>query len=279
MHMRRQGAVFAIVAALGAQSAPAQPMNGCPAGHAIQASDSSGKNIDCIAVPAPVDVGGLQDAIDELRPANVVGTYAFTGTQLCLSSSLGFNPDFTPVAAPIVEPPPPPDPNLPPQPIPVVSAVVATSSGTVSGTRTFNADKTGTTQFHTHTVNAPGFFFNSFGNGLTTGGGINRPSGGASVTVSAGSFTWDVVDGKLVIIDDPAPGVIAKGGGIRAGWRVVSENLPPFVGILGKDLRNISVTHDTVAVEVLVLRSPEGQPFQEFRTPRVCHRERTLRRM
>lgn len=264
----------------------------------MQGSDPSGKQLQCVPLPPPVDVSGLQaqidaersaresmdvilqDAIDELRPANIVGTYSFTGTHNCLTSSLGFNPDFTPVAAPIVEPPPPPDPTLPPPPpVQIPTAVVTTSSGTVSGIRTFNADGTGTAQFRTQTVSGPGFFFNIFGPGITTAGGATRPSGSASIVESETEFTWEVVDGKLMIHETGGTGKLVVGGGIRNGWTAFVENVPPSMGHLGKDLKNISITHDTLGVEISVLRSPAGQQFQEFRTPRVCHRERTLRKM
>ena len=107
-----------------------------------------------------------------------------------------------------------------------------TRTGTVSGTRTFNEDGTGTTQFQTVSVNAPGFFYNVFGSGVTSADAPNRPAGAASVSSSSGSFTWELIGSKLVIREDGAPGVITKGGGNRNGWAVLVEDLPPFVGTL-----------------------------------------------
>jgi hypothetical protein len=283
MSMRWLGASIALAAALIAQNAAAQSFNSCPEGQAVQGSDASGKHISCVAIP---DVSGLQgqinaeraaregmdvvlqDAIDELRPTSIVGTYSFTGTQTCLNSSLGFNADLSPTEAPSAPPPPG---------VPLVSALVQPTSATVAGTRTFNIDGTGVSEFQTNSTVAPGFFYNAFAAGVTNGGATFRPSGNASVVVSSGTFTWEVVGGKLIIHESGAPGVITQGGGPRAGWTVFVENVPPFVGVLGKDLRNIAVTHADVAVEINVLRSPDG--LTELRTPRICHRERTLRRM
>jgi hypothetical protein len=301
MRLRWLGICLASTAALGIHSAMAQPVNGCPEGQAMQSSDPSGRNVTCVPIPPPVDLtplmnadaallGAINDetqariaADNELRASiggeiSIVGRYAFTGTQVCLSSSLGFNPNLTPVAAPFTPQPPPPLPGEPPPPpVQVVSAIVSSSTATVSGSRTFNADGTGTVESDFHVVNPPGFFFNSFGTGVTTGGPNFAPSGGASVSVLTGTFTWEVVEGKL-IIQDSAVGTIAKGG-TRVGWTLLTEGMPRAVGVLGKDLRVISTTQEDLAVEISILRSPEGQPFQEFRTPRICHRERTLRKM
>src|SRR5436305_15269093 len=49
------GALFTAV-----QGASAQPVNGCPAGQAMQASDPSGRNVRCVPIP---DVSGLQGQI------------------------------------------------------------------------------------------------------------------------------------------------------------------------------------------------------------------------
>src|SRR3954468_12196430 len=147
-----------------AHTATAQPVNGCPAGQAMQTSDPSGKRITCVPIP---DVSGLQGQVggetaarqaadtqlqnninaeaigrqaadtglqnkieaetasrlgmdatllqtiqDEaserkaedasLRAAitekDIVGSYAFTGTVLFLTSSNNFTGDFTPRA-------------------------------------------------------------------------------------------------------------------------------------------------------------------------------------
>lgn len=286
MAMRWLGGVFAIVTVLGAQGAQAQPVNGCPEGQAIQASDASGKHVVCVAIPAPVDVSGLQgqinaertaregmdvilqDAIDELRPTVIEGTYAFTGMQTCLNSTFGFNADLTPVAST--------DPNR--------AAVVSHSSAVTTGFRTFNANGTGTTQLRTMSVSVPGAFYTSSGfNGITTGGqtfpgGPALPGGNASVVDQAANFTWRIEGNRLIIEDESAPGLFIAGN--RVGWTALVTGVPRQVGVLGKDLRLISVSHEGFAVETTATISPpEVQPPQQFSTPRICARERTLRKM
>ncbi|HEX2197082.1 MAG TPA: hypothetical protein VHG88_00455 [Burkholderiales bacterium] len=271
---------------LGAQGALAQPMNGCPDGQAMQAADPSGKTVVCVVIPAPVDVSGLesqiaaertaregmdvilQDAIDELRPTVIEGTYAFTGTQTCLNSSFGFSPDLTPL--------PSSDPNR--------AAVVSHSSAVTTGFRTFHANGTGTTQLRTRSIIAPGVFYTSSGfSGITSGGqsfpgGPAIPGGNASVVDQAANFTWRIEGNRLIIEDESAPGVFIAGN--RVGWTALVTGVPPQVGVLGKDLRLISVTHEAFAVETTATISPpEVQPPQQFSTPRICARERTLRKM
>ena len=71
-------------------------------------------------------------ADDALRSAvtetSIVGSYAFTGTVLCLTSSNGFTADFTPTA---------PIPGGP-------STVTTVFNGVSSGVRTFNEGGAGT---------------------------------------------------------------------------------------------------------------------------------------
>lgn len=258
MSIRWLAAAAALAAA---QAAVAQPMNGCPEGQAIQASDPSGKHVRCIPVPPPVDVSGLQaqinaeaaarqgmdatllGAIDQLRAdaieASIVGTYTFTGTQSCLTASLGFNPDLTPVQPP---PPPPGQPFVPNQ--------VSTSASAVWGYRTFNADGTGSAEFHSQNL------------------------GGESLLFS--SFAWEIASGKLFITEGQAQGTITRGGP-RVGWTVISQNVPRTMGVLGKDLRIISLVHEEINPEIGITRSPDGT--QEFISHRICYRERTLRKM
>jgi hypothetical protein len=62
-----RGALSALAAAAlftAVQGASAQPVNGCPAGQAIQAADPSGRNVRCVPIP---DVAALQSQIDALR--------------------------------------------------------------------------------------------------------------------------------------------------------------------------------------------------------------------
>src|SRR4249920_1420038 len=60
MNTRWRCALGAAVIALGAQSALADKMNGCPAGQAMQSSDPSGKNVTCVPIP---DTSALQQQI------------------------------------------------------------------------------------------------------------------------------------------------------------------------------------------------------------------------
>jgi hypothetical protein len=224
------------------QIAFAQPVRSCPEGQAVQSLQPNGTPVQCVAVPAPVDIAPIMQAIvqesaerkqadAELRASigesSIVGRYFFTGTQNCVSAPLGFNADFTAIG----------------------TASVASAS--VWGHRTFNADNTGTIEFDTLGVNL----------------------GGANTFHLVGAFRWRLEADKLVIEEtQPAVGIIPTGP--RAGWTTFTENVPPTFAILGKDRRTISMVHAAPAVEISVARSPEGT--QEIRTPRICHRERML---
>jgi hypothetical protein len=275
-----------MAAAGGVQSALAQASTSCPAGEVMQGSDPSGKKLQCVPLPPPVDVSGLQaqidaeksaregmdiilqDAVGELRPTAIEGTYAFTGMQACINSSFGFNPDLTPVASS--------DPNR--------ATVVSHSSAVTTGFRTFNADGTGTTQLRTMSVGMPGAFYTNGGfSGISSGGptlpgGPAIPGGNASVVDQTASFNWRIEGNRLIIEDQPAPGVFIAGN--RVGWGALVTGVPRQVGVLGKDLRLISLSHEALAVETTATTSPPNvQPPQQFSTPRICVRERTLRKM
>ncbi len=281
MHTRWLGASIALAAALIAQNAAAQSFNSCPEGHAVQGSDASGKHISCIAVP---DVSGLQgqinaekaaregmdvilqDAIDELRPTEISGTYSFTGVQTCMNSTFGFNPDLTPV--------PSPDPSR--------AAVVTQNSSVATGFRTFNPDGTGTSQIRTVSLIFPGMFYSASGFVGVTGagtapGGAAIPGGNGSIVEQNGTFNWRVEGNLLIIEDQPAPGLFTAGN--RTGWSIVVTGAPRQVGVLGKDLRLIHVSNDAFAVESNIITSPPNLPPQQFTTPRICARERLLRKM
>lgn len=281
MRMRWLGGIFAVAAVLGAQGALAQSFNSCPEGQAVQGSDPSGKHISCVAIP---DVSGLQgqidaeraaregmdvvlqDAIDELRPTEISGTYSFTGMQTCMSSTFGFNPDWTPA--------PSPDPSR--------AAVVTLNSAVATGLRTFNPDGSGTSQIRTVSMIFPGMFYSGSGFAGVTGAGLTPggaaiPAGNASIVEQNATFSWRIEGNLLIIEDDPAPGVFTAGN--RTGWSIVVNGVPRQVGALGKDRRVIHVSHDTLAVETSVVTSPSNLPPQQFSTPRVCVRERLLRKM
>jgi hypothetical protein len=307
--------VVAMVLGLAAHAAGAQPVNGCPAGQAMQSSDASGRSVTCVPIP---NIGALQGQISSEAAArtaadtqlqnrlndetaarlvteavlrasiggaetSIVGKYTFTGTQVCLNSPQGFDPV---TFLPLLQPAPPQPAPIPPMFPPTVlgpGTFVNPSTATVSGFRTFNADGTGTAEVFTHSLGHPGVFY---ANGINSNGqpfistGVSAGMGSASTAHLTGSFTWHIAGGKLTIDEG---GVVFEGpitsGGTRLGWIVSTENPAPLVGVVGKDLRIISMVQEVAAIEIGVLTSPAGQPFQQFRTPRTCHRERTLRRI
>jgi hypothetical protein len=281
VHNNWVGAGFVLAAALIAHNVGAQPVNSCPAGQVVQGSDASGRHLNCVPLP---DVSGLQaqieaektaregmdtvlqDAIDELRPTEISGTYSFTGMQTCMNSTFGFNADWTPV--------PSPDPNR--------AAVVTLNSAVATGVRTFNSDGTGTSQIRTISTIFPGAFYSGSGfTGVTSAGtipgGAAIPAGNGSIVEQSGTFSWRIEGNLLIIEDEPAPGVFTAGN--RTGWSIVVTGIPRQVGVLGKDLRLIHVSHEALAVETNVITSPPNLPPQQFATPRICVRERLLRKM
>lgn len=291
---------FAAAMVLAAQNVNAQPPERtCPAGEAVQALDVAGRITACVPVPPPVNLAPLLaadqqlqtninneaaaragmdatllDAInteaearkaadDELRAtineSSIVGSYTFSGTQSCINSTFGFNDDFTPKGTTD----------------PIRAAVVSQLTSVTTGTRTFNADGTGSAQFRTRSIFFPGTFMTSTGfTGVTTNG-LGRPGGSASVAVQSGTFTWTLVDGKLTIDDsDEVSGTIIAGP--SAGCSVRNVGIPPAVGIVGKDAKTITIQHEDFAVETGITTCPNGSVFSN---PRICQRERLLRKM
>ena len=265
MHFGWREAALAAALAAGVHSVWAQPVNGCPAGQAIQSSDPSGRNITCVQIP---DAGALQGAInaeaaaraaadqvlseriDRLTESDIVGRWAVTGTASCLQSSRGFTPDFSPVVTP-----------------PIVT-VVSQLTHSINGTRTFNADGTGTSDAVVHTLGHAGLVFGVLGTG---------PIGAATVSTLSGAFVWHIQpDGTLFIDDEQAPNVFTAPPS-RIGSTVVVENRPPFVGHISKDRRTILLTHPGMSIETSVSINAAG--VEQSRTPRFCHRERTLVRL
>jgi len=280
--------VVASAALTAFQAAQAQPVRACPEGQAVNSLHPNGTPVQCIPVPPPVDIAPLMQAIvqesaerkaadEELRASinetSIVGRYAFNGSQACMSSSRGFNPDFTPVNPPLFVPPPPPPPGQPPQPVIVPTTFVAQSTATSAGFRTFNADGTGTSEFNVTSLNYPGIVYSNI-NGIIQAN-VSTGAPAATSTAQAGIFTWRIVDGKLIIDDNNVNGIVTAGGS-RVGWATTQRNLPDQVGVLGKDLKVITLTNEGPSVEVSVLTSPAGQPPQVIETPRVCHRHRVL---
>jgi hypothetical protein len=295
MSLRWLGIAFAPLFLLGIQSVAAQPMNGCPAGQAMQSSDPSGKKVTCVPIPDTTALqgqingeaaartaadAGLQKQINDeaaarmaadaelrasINEASIVGRYAVTGTRSCVSSQLGFNDDLTP------------KPGTPATPgTPAVTNFVQYFSVVTVGVRTFNADGTGTTRFQSQAILAPSTFFTATG-----GAGVSfflappQPSGGGSVADVSGTFTWQVLDGKLIINSEPTIGTFTRGG--RTGFTVETRDVPKLVGMLGKDLRTISVTHEDLGVETSIQTSPDGLQVQT--SPRVCARDSLLRKL
>src|SRR5262245_3354963 len=185
-------ALVAATIALGAQGVAAQPMNGCPAGQAMQSSSPSGNRITCVPVASPealqAEVAARQAAdaaeaaarqamdanilgiIGGLAEADIVGRWATTGSTMCLQSTNGFSAAFMSPQSP---------------------TNVSQLYGTASAVRTFRADGTGssvgvTQSFSTATTPI----------GPIPAGGI----GGANVGDLNASFTWRIdADGRLVI--------------------------------------------------------------------------------
>jgi hypothetical protein len=254
----------------------AQPVRGCPEGQAVQSLHPNGTPVQCVPVPAPVDIAPLMQAIvqesaerkqadaeirQSINEASIVGQYAFTGSQTCMNSTFGFDESLRPRAST--------DPSL--------AAVVNIPSTYTSGFRRFNEDGTGEAEFTSQNVVSPSVFVTStgFAGVGTTGTGPGaRPSGNISVATQAGTFTWEQREGKLVITDGPAVGLFT--GGPNVGCTVRTENSPPMAGVLAKDRKMISIVNEGVAVESLTITCPGAAPST---TVRICHRQRLLQKM
>ena len=269
------GVTFASAAALLPHTATGQTLPGVtPIQSQIQAEAAARAAADsqlqsAIAAEAAARAGmdaTLLDAIDEVRAggaeSSIVGTYTFSGTLTCLTSTFGFNDDLTPVASPG----------------PTRTAVVSAFTSVSTGFRTFNSDGTGTAQFFSQVISMPGAFFTTFpSSGVTMGGPGGKPSGGASEAEQTSTFTWHIEGNKLFIEEDSvgAVGVIKRGGSTQ-GCTIRNVNTPRAVGVLGKDLRIISISHEAVKVETGITECPDGRVFT---SQRICNRERTLRKM
>jgi len=220
----------------------------------------------------------LRNAVTE---TSIVGSYAFTGTVLCLTSSNNFTTDLTPTS-PVLDGP---------------STVTTVFNGVSSGIRTFNAGGRGTLQVTTHTVTSPSMFFSLrtvtqtiVVNGIPTpvqvptssaGIGFNgvgpNPSGGASSAEQQATFTWHIEGNKLIVEDDDVTGTITQGPANRVGASIKQVGASRQVGLLGKDLRTISLTNESVQVETSTTTLPDGTVLTP--QPRICQRERILRKL
>jgi len=271
--------VFCVLAAAGSVNfVQAQPVRGCPDGQAVNSLNPNGTAVQCIPVPAPVNVAPLEAAIlqesverkaadDDLRASinetKVSGTYAFSGSQICLSSTTGFREDLSPM----------------PSTDPARAAVVFSATVYTTGFRTFNDDGTGTLEQSSQAVNHPTIFVTN--SGFAGVGTVveppnpGRPSGTVNSARQSGTFTWRVADGKLLIAD-ASPIAGPADAGPNNGCTISNENVPPMVGVLGKDLRTISLANDGIAVE---RNTVTCSGVVVSNVPRICHRQRLLQKM
>jgi len=251
----RSAAAAQLQSAINAEAAARMAADGAEAASRIGMDATLLQAINDEAAARNTAIGDLRNAVIE---PSIVGTYAFSGPVVCLNSSNGFNADLTP-KAPIAGAP---------------STVVQLLSGVSSGTRTFNADFTGTVQVTTFSVLPSSVFFTTTNAGVAFAG-FPQPSGGASVVDQHAAFTWQIVDGKLIITEDTITGTITKGN--RKDWSVVNTAVPRQVGLLGKDLRTIALTNEDLQVENTTQTSPDKT--QSSSTDRICSRERLLRKL
>jgi hypothetical protein len=287
------------------QLSHAQPVRACPDGQAVNSLHPDGTPVTCIPIPppanlAPLEAAILQESVErkaadaDIRASmstneqSIVGRYTFSGTQSCINSSRNFNADFTPVNPPPFAFPPPPPPGTPPQPVVVPTTFVQHVTTTSAGTRTFNADGSGTSEFTTITVNHPGIVYTNIISGsppqaILQASVTNSPATASSVA-QTGTFRWHIEsangDDKLIIDDSNVNGVITADGN-RVGWLTSQRDLPNQVGMLGKDRKVITLTSEGPSVEINVLTQPANQvppggTAQVIETPRICQRHRVL---
>jgi hypothetical protein len=233
-------AFAAVAITLGAHPALAQPVNGCPAGQAMQSSDPSGHKITC------VPVGGGE--------VDIIGQWAVSGTTTCLSATGGFNlQNFAPL---------------------ITSATTSVSqlAGTFLGTRTFYAGGTGRSISTNHLMTFPS---TNFAAGVAP---IPFGTGAASTSTGDASFKWAVrSDGTLVIEDDGSVGQRFTAPPSLLGQMVTIENLPTYEGYISKDKRVIMLTHAGMSMETSIRRDASGAELS--RSPRFCARLRALTRL
>lgn len=283
MTIRMYGFAVATAALLGVQAVQAQPMNGCPTGQVMQASDPSGRTVRCVAIP---DTGALQGAIEaetraradadtalfgeisdlraKVQEQSIAGRWGFIGAQTCLSSSTGFIPGTL-------------NPNF----IPGLT-ILSVNSNTVIGERVFGAPDAsgkgaGSSTATFHNITHPTFLSPPAPPPPPPAPPIVVSSpfrtGGASISTLASTFDYEL-DGDTVILDDhPAVGHITKGfpGTIEA------RGNPRFKGTISKDRRTILVIQEDMVVEQSVFTPANGAPPSV--NDRICHRERTLTKL
>lgn len=269
--------VFCVLAAGFVNLVQAQPVLSCPDGQAVNSLNPGGAPVKCIPVPPRVDLAPLELAIvqesaerkaadAEIRASvnetKIAGTYAYSGSQVCLTSTTGFREDLAPM----------------PSTDPARAAVVFPTILFATGFRTFNEDGTGTVELSAQAVNPPTIFVTSSG---AAGVGTvfeppnpGRPSGSVASARQTATFTWHVAGGKLFVADSPLSGTFDAGP--SKGCTITNDDLPPMVGVLAKDLRTISLAQDGIAVERNTITCA-GVTVSS--NPRICHRQRLLQKM
>jgi hypothetical protein len=277
MNLRQGVLVFAAAAGL-VDQVQAQPVRSCPDGQAVSSLNPNGTPVQCIPVPPPVNLAPLEAAIlqesverkeadadlrSSINETKISGTYAYSGSQTCLTSTTGFREDLTPM----------------PSTDPARAAVVFPFTLYATGFRTFNEDGTGTVEQSGRAVTAPTIFVTNAGfagvGTVVEPPNPGRPSGSVTSARQTGTFTWRVADGKLFITDaSPITGTFDAGP--NTGCTLSTEGMPPMVGVLAKDLRTISLAHDGIAVERNTITC-SGVVVSN--SPRICHRQRLLQKM
>jgi hypothetical protein len=109
----RQGVLCVFAAAAGlVDQVQAQPVRSCPDGQAVSSLNPNGTPVQCIPVTAPVNLAPLELAIVQesaerkqadadlrasINETKISGTYAYSGSHICLNSTTGFREDLTPM--------------------------------------------------------------------------------------------------------------------------------------------------------------------------------------
>jgi hypothetical protein len=209
-------------------------------------------------------INTLSNRVDALSEADIVGKWATTGTTVCQSSSRGFDANMSPL---IVT-----QPGVPPAPPTTLPTIVTQLTATSLGTRTFNANNTGTAEGTTLAINQAGVVVGVIG---TDG------AGGATGSSFTNTFDWHIQpDGKL-FIDDAGPLVqTAFLPPTRVGWTFTIDKTPAWHGFISKDKKTIVMTHNTLQIETSTTLDQNGVPPPgSAPSVRFCIRHRVLTRL
>jgi len=271
--------IFCVLAAAASSVnlAQAQPVRSCPDGQAVNSLRPNGEAVQCIPIPPAVNLAPLETAIVQesaerkqaaaeirasINETKISGTYAYSGTQICLNSSTGFREDLAPM----------------PSTDPARAAVVSQNIVYTTGFRTFNEDGTGTVELSSQAVNPPAVFVTNTGfagvGTVVEPPNPGRPGGNVASAGQTGTFTWHVAEGKLFVADSPLSGTFDAGP--SKGCTATNDDVPPSVGVLAKDLRTISLSQEGIAVERNTVTC-SGVVVSS--NPRICHRQRLLQKM